>query len=615
MSKNSLKIILGSKTYKKDNHIFINPINFQTPRVNAEDAAFTLKEIGKIENTSILGKTPPELLSYDQISLWWFSYPQIFEQYHRSLTFLKKFLDYISVMNPSSIYIENNFNNFFVLKQICTKKQIKLEYNKLMFFKFILKRYIKKIFKKTITDFLTIRKINRRIKIFHKKNISLPDFEDKIIVPLPQVYHREEFDFSSDTTKKGEFLIDPILDISNRRGQAIIIDLFSELRTDDTVLEERLESNLTCLPVEILFSNKLRKNHKKFLKNYRDLIISNDFRSLFEWNGISFWGEMQETFEKMTFEPYFPYWLKLMDSIKETFENKKPLVIFLPYETGPLALSFIAAAKTKKVKTIGIQHGLIYDYHTNYSHKSFISKENPYGFLIPDKLLVFGEIPKEILQKKDYPSENIIVFGNPMFFNIEQLKNNFSKKDFYQKFGIPKDKKIILFTPPGFQSYYEKGIESNYNTQILKKLIKEFSNNEEFIIILKPHPHDDVRIYKKILKNQNSSNIKIIHGDLLELIFISSVVVSTFSTTIIDALCFTKPVVQVKFSDVKFSMPYDNYNAVNYSELEELDKTILDIFSNQELVKELQTNSKQFIKKYYNIPGENPEKILKELIT
>ena len=62
-------------------------------------------------------------------------------------------------------------------------------------------------------------------------------------------------------------------------------------------------------------------------------------------------------------------------------------------------------------------------------------------------------------------------------------------------------------------------------------------------------------------------------------------------------------------------MPYDNYNAVNYSELEELDKTILDIFSNQELVKELQTNSKQFIKKYYNIPGENPEKILKELIT
>ena len=32
------------------------------------------------------------------------------------------------------------------------------------------------------------------------------------------------------------------------------------------------------------------------------------------------------------------------------------------------------------------------------------------------------------------------------------------------------------------------------------------------------------------------------------------------------------------------------------------------------LVNELQNNSKQFIKNYYNIPGENPEKILKELI-
>lgn len=614
MSKNSLKIILGSKTYKKGNHVFINPINFQTPRANSEDTAFTLQELEKIENTNILGKTPPELLSYDQISLWWFSYPQIFEQYHRSLTFLKKFSDYISVMNPSSIYIENNFNNFFVLKQICIKKQIKFEYNKLMFFKFILKRYIKKIFKKTITNFLTIKKIKHRIKLFHKKNISLPDFEDKIIVPLPQVYHREEFDFSSDTTKKGEFLIDSILDISNRRDQTIIIDLFSELRTDDTVLEERLESNLTCLPAEILFSNKLHNYHKKFLKNYRDLIISNDFKSLFEWNDISFWEEMKETFEKMTFEPYFPYWLELMDSLKELFENKKPSVIFLPYETGPLALSFIAAAKTKKVKTIGIQHGLIYDYHTNYSHKSFMSKENPYGFLIPDKLLVFGDIPKEILQKKQYPSENIIVFGNPRFFNIEQIKNSFSKKDLYQKFKIPKDKKIILFTPAGFQSYYEKGFESNYNTQILQKLLKDFSNKQEFIIILKPHPRDDVRIYEKILKNQTGSNVKIIRNDLLELIFISSVIISTFSTTIIDALCFDKPVIQVKFNDVKFSMPYDNFNAVYYSELEKLDKTIFDIFSNQELVTNLKTNGKQFIKKYYNIPEDNPEKILVELI-
>ena len=60
---------------------------------------------------------------------------------------------------------------------------------------------------------------------------------------------------------------------------------------------------------------------------------------------------------------------------------------------------------------------------------------------------------------------------------------------------------------------------------------------------------NDITIYEEILASFSPSNAKIIQGNLYELIYLSSLIVSVFSSTMLDALCFDKPVIRVKFEN------------------------------------------------------------------
>jgi len=61
-------------------------------------------------------------------------------------------------------------------------------------------------------------------------------------------------------------------------------------------------------------------------------------------------------------------------------------------------------------------------------------------------------------------------------------------------------------------------------------------------------------------------------------------------------------------------MPYDGYEAVLKSSLDDLSDNIQKILQNDELRKTLMLNGENFIKQYYNIPETNP-KLLIEKIT
>ena len=171
----------------------------------------------------------------------------------------------------------------------------------------------------------------------------------------------------------------------------------------------------------------------------------------------------------------------------------------------------------------------------------------------------------------------------------------------------------ILFTTTKLQEGYEITKKHNYDSRIWNYLLENFGNNDSFFLILKPHPKEITTVYEEILKkNSNPMNTKIIQDSLQELIYISSVVISTYSTTIIDSLCFKKPVINVEFDGIKF--PVILGNAVKTTNLDNLKTAILEIVNNDAVKNELLQNSNEFIKMFYNIPEENPKKLLENLI-
>ena len=265
------------------------------------------------------------------------------------------------------------------------------------------------------------------------------------------------------------------------------------------------------------------------------------------------------------------------------------------------------------IRTFGIQHGHIYPYNPMYSYGEIISKSNPYGFPIPNYLLLYGNVTKNILIANGYLKDNLITFGNPSLFNLNKFKSKFDLQKSLNKFSIHNDEHVILFTTGKLQRAYPEVGKFDYDEKIAEELIEKFGNNENYRIIIKPHPtEENIQIYEELIKKNSSKNVIISQDNIFELISLSSVVISVFSTTMYDALCFEKPVIRVKFSENEQQMT-DLSQIITTSTLEEISSKIVHLLENFDS-QAFSKKSKDFIKEQFGLPEEEPEKILKSLI-
>ena len=148
----------------------------------------------------------------------------------------------------------------------------------------------------------------------------------------------------------------------------------------------------------------------------------------------------------------------------------------------------------------------------------------------------------------------------------------------------------------------------------MKKLLESFQNQDDIVILMKPHPSENFTIYENLIQQYPNALARILQSSIFEAILISSLMITTFSTTIIDALSLKKPVIQVKTQDVAVDAPFDKFNAVYSTSLEQMPASIKKLLDANDITSSLLINASKFIKEYYNIPILNPKANLEKII-
>jgi len=612
--KNTSIVIYGKKSFNNGNTLFRNNHDFEKTTGDNNSIELGINELNKIGNSKINGKYIPEILSYDSISLWWFCYNPLTDNFIKTLSFIENFSNFVEKTNPSQIIIQNDFSKLDLIKQICINYKIPISYSRFSYSTFIIKDKLRQIIKQQGAKYITRKKIKSRLKLYSQKFSSIPSAEKKTVFVSYPNYRRSLFDLDNKKTVTGEFLIDELLKLFQDTKGVIGLDLISVIKSDDRVLKERLESEMFWIPVEKIMEKIMNNDsHRIFIKNFENLLKLNSFQKLFEFRKVNYSNYLSFRFKEMTFEYYFPFWLRLLDAVRNYFLENKPKVVFLLYETAPTSLAIISACKILGIKTIGIQHGIIHPHHPFYMHDQFMSENHRYGFQLPDKLLLFGNIPKQILLEKGYPEDRLIAFGNPMFFHLDKIKLKNNLEEFVKKNQLPSNRHFILFAPPANIAYKKSG--TNFNKEIFEKLLEISQKNNDFFIIIKPHPSDNPQDYQSIIDQKANHNAKVLKENLLALILNSDVVISTGSTSIIDAMCMNKPVIQVKMENVEFKQPYDEYEAVLKSNLNNLRENVQKIINDVDLRQKLIEQGQKFAKNYYNIGGKNPKNIINQILS
>ena len=535
----------------------------------------------KIGNRSIV-----EWFSYEQISYWWLISAVIFPKFNEGVIFIERILNLINDKNPSKIILDDFFDKYSLLHEICKQHKIDLKINckKKYFYdqKQRLSESIKPIrYKKILKE-----KKEKRLTCFSKKNTFSVPLNDYVIVT--GINRRIKQPTLSGEIKKQDFIIQPIIDLIKKNNYPLLcIDLDYTLKGTIESLSERLETDVNWIPVEFFskgqFTKKTHNIINKLQNNFK-LMNKNDMEDHFSYKCIPLWSFLQFSFNDIFLEPYLPTYVDLIEKFETFFSNHKPVAIIQVYEVGPFAKTIEIAAKKFDIRTIGIQHGMLNEPEHDYTHKEVYSLNSPLGSPIPDSTFVFGEYYKKILTEDgNYPPDKVTVTGNLNWFYLDKFLKVLDRGELLKKYQFI-NKKIILI-PLSFRIAYAK--KNLSDRVLLNKIYETLGKNNDFIFLIRPHPGDefDQKILDDLYPN---SNFKCSHASLVEDLILCDVVVITYSTVGLESALFKKPVIFVNlnkknklqfYSKIPLQM-IDNEIAL-YSELDEIDEIINNIFENK----------------------------------
>ncbi|MBU1179228.1 CDP-glycerol glycerophosphotransferase family protein [Patescibacteria group bacterium] len=162
------------------------------------------------------------------------------------------------------------------------------------------------------------------------------------------------------------------------------------------------------------------------------------------------------------------------DTFGGFFDKHNPDLVFLANIFEETETHLLREAKKRKTKTVGLINS--WDRTTG---KNVLR-------LLPDKLIAFSDLVKnELVKYQDVKSGSIFVGGIPHYdyhFRAPYL----SRRDFFQKIGIPENKKLIVFCPIGSQ--YS---DSDWDIfDLLCNLNKEGKFGEDVAILVRYPPND-----------------------------------------------------------------------------------------------------------------------------
>ena len=621
MTINSKILIFGQISKIEEKIIYVNRNDFQGPHLNYQDITIPLSLKKQIENSVIGGKPFLKLFEYDGVSLWWlFHYGPFFNNhFSKAVNFVSIFSEFIKSQPLEKIIISNDFEMLPIIEQICIDTNIKLEFSKFQYMKFRYLKKFKKFLQKHVRQYKFKKRIKNRIKNrvneYSKKFNSVPNIDNKVIFAIPTTFRRSYYNPDTMRSERGEYVFQEIINILKNNHELLGMSIENSNNTEnDTILTERLASDLDWFPQELIFKNYLKKSeHRIFLKNFKQIMLDKKFQDLFMFNNIKIWSQIQPVFEQMQEEIYIPYWLHLIDHLSNFLTNKKPKTVFLIGETDAPALALIHVCRKNKIKTITIQHGDAFE-DCEHNISNLYSKESPLGCPFPNKMLIFGKFAKDQFVKHGYPEQLFSIIGNPLFINLKRFDD--SKIDqLYKKYKIPPTKNIILSTTSRYQGFSEK---YNFDELVWDNLLKNFALKNNFFLILKPHPYEDITSYEKIFSKYNQpENAKIIDGDILELIQLSNLLVSSFSTSIVDAICLKKPVIEMIWDGVQQEeINFNDFHITIPSTLKQLPEQILSLLNNKSIQENTLKNREQFLHYHFSVPInlDNFEKTLNELL-
>ncbi|MEA3457752.1 MAG: CDP-glycerol glycerophosphotransferase family protein [Candidatus Thermoplasmatota archaeon] len=512
--------------------------------------------IKTLPDKKIKGKSLKEILSYDNVSLWWFT----------------------------------EFFLFLRLKKILNKEKHKNKSFELFLSLFV--RYY--ILAKSLLRYFW----GRLIKLRHntKKTENVP----KVIAVSYSMNWRNASTPEVKKQKEDAMLGNIINERIGRNNEVIALDQdTSSFMGIKTLLEKAIYKKGLWKPVEtystLTILKKVLRTHSEFRKEVKKL----------RRDGLQLLPLLEEDF-LIAFRYHIFYAILFIELMKRAIDIENPDLILITCEYCMLGRAAVVAGKLKGVPTLAVQHGNISPHDIAYYHRTEeISDEiAPQYCPIPCKTTVYSPYDKELLLNiGHYPPDSVVVTGSSRYDLLNHADKIYDKNKIFEDLGLDANKKMIVWTT---QTH---GLPPDENMRNISAVYGSINSLEDVQLVIKLHPGEDQRatLYKK-----NKSIKPVVVGgkvDIYALLYACDLMITRHSTTATEAVILNKPVIVLNLSGKPDSVEYVKEGVAlgAYNE-NDLKPAILKLLKNDA---DLAKSREKYIEKYlYKIDGKATERVI-----
>lgn len=356
-----------------------------------------------------------------------------------------------------------------------------------------------------------------------------------------------------------------------------------------------------------------RQASKRFNELWKQLQASDDFKKSLEYSGVSLYELIRQDVSDLLKSLKAYTAATLIEAAKRIVEEEKPSIVLMHDEYGALQLSFIHAAREKGIPTVSLQHGLVSEEQISYVHEPEHISGKKYDLLfpIPDKMCAWSEVARQnFIEIAKFPQSVPVITGDPKIDFLPSAIKSFNHEEIIAKLGIPKGKNIIMFATENLPSEHEKSL-------IATSVFRAAKSLSECYLIVKMHPNEaDISYYERAAKEAGLQDYSIVRDvNLYELLYISNLVILSYSTVAVEAMRMGKPVISLNLMGLHDNVSFiKNRKVIVVKDLDELPSAIHKCLENASEVQEIVEKGKVFAEQELGLAdGKSSERII-ELI-
>lgn len=281
---------------------------------------------------------------------------------------------------------------------------------------------------------------------------------------------------------------------------------------------------------ETLAATRMLRGHWRRMRRLPAL------REAFSHRGVDFADMAGEDLAR-TLLLQLPWSVLAYEQTRAVLRHTRPAVMCLYAESSGWGRAALAAAAAEGVRTVAVQHGILYPTYYSYRHEP-----DEADCPRPDRTAVFGEAARRFLvERGGYAPESLVLTGSPKFDELLERTAAWDRSALRARLGAQEAEPLVVVASrfrPIRETHHAIG-------GALAALLAAIEAMDGVRCLIKPHPAEPAEPYRRAVEHARATHTRVLpsSADLLELMHAADALVTVESLSAVEALVLGRPVV------------------------------------------------------------------------